>query len=66
MATKQTKELFASTPDQLHTTLQEMRVRLLELNIQKTASALKNVKEIHRVRKTIARILTIVKLKATN
>ena len=66
MATKQTKQLHTHTVDQLHTMLQEERAKLLELRMQKATSALKNVKEIYQIRKRIARILTILKLKTIN
>lgn len=66
MATKKEKEFQTYTIDQLRTMLQEERAKLLELRMQKTTAALKNVKEIYQRRKMVARILTILKFKTIN
>ena len=60
MATKKTKELRTFSNDQLQSALQEERIHLMELRMQQATAGLKNVKEIHQTRKTIARILTLL------
>ncbi len=64
MATKKSQELNTYSVDQLRTMLQEERVHCLELRTQSVTASLKNVKEIRTARKMIARILTVLSVKA--
>lgn len=64
MTKRKTQDLWNSEPNELLAMASEERVRLLELQMQKTGSSLKNVKEIKETRKKIARMLTIAKEKS--
>jgi len=55
-----TKELRQKTEQELELALKEMREKLRKLKFDLAEKKLKNVKEISLVKKTIARIMTIL------
>lgn len=56
-------EIRRKTEKELKKMLQENQGRLMELRFKLETSKVKNVKEISRIKKDIARILTILKSK---
>jgi len=54
------QELRSKSNAELQSLLGDERHRLLDLRMKKEGSQLKNVKEIKKVRKNIARIMTIL------
>jgi len=60
--TKKSKEIAAIPREELEKKLKELKKELVKLNAQiATGTALKNAGEVRRTKKTIARILTILK-----
>ena len=57
------KELRQKTIKELQELLQERRKRLAQLRFELSLKKLKNVREIREVKKDIARILTLLKIK---
>tara|TARA_B100001964_G_C13764461_1_gene393216 strand:- start:263 stop:487 length:225 start_codon:yes stop_codon:yes gene_type:complete len=58
------KELRTINPRELKTKLEELRKELIKLNVQKsTGTSAKNPKQIKIIKKTIARILTLLQKK---
>tara|TARA_Y100000310_G_scaffold102154_1_gene100359 strand:- start:18139 stop:18363 length:225 start_codon:yes stop_codon:yes gene_type:complete len=58
------KELRTINPQELKTKLEELRKELIKLNVQKsTGTSAKNPKQIKIIKKTIARILTLLQKK---
>ena len=55
------KELREKTKKELNTLLNSQRERLRELRFKVASKQLKNVREIREIKKTIARILTLLK-----
>lgn len=53
-------ELKQKSKTELEKILQEQRLKLQQLRFDLTAGKLKNVREIREVKKTIARILTLL------
>ena len=66
MTKRKTQDLWSSEIDVLLLMANEDRARLLELRMQKSGSSLKNVKEMKKIKKRIARTLTILKEKSLN
>ena len=64
MTKRKTQDLWNSKSDELLALANDERSRLLELRMQKTGSSLKNVKETREIKKKVARILTIIKVKS--
>ena len=61
------KELRSINPGELKTKLDELRKDLIKLNVQKsTGTSAKNPMQIKEIRKTIARILTLLHKKEKN
>ena len=60
----ETKELTTKSPDELKKLLVEFREKLRELRFKDSNRQLKNIREIRKVRETIARIMTILNAKA--
>jgi len=60
------KELKLKTKDELKQLLAEYGAKLRELNFKLANKQLKNIREVRSVKKTIARILTILKQKELN
>lgn len=60
---KKTKGLREKTKEELLSLLEEKRRDLLRYGMELAAAKLKNVKKISRIKKEIARILTIIKEK---
>ena len=58
------KELRQKTIKELQELLQERRKRLAQLRFDLSLKKLKNVREIREVKKDIARILTLLKIKS--
>jgi len=56
-----TKDLKQKSKEELVHLLQEERNKLFELRMKSHESRAKNVKEAREIRKTIARILTLLK-----
>lgn len=56
------KELKPKTENELQKTLAEERNKLRELKFKDSSKQLKNVREIRSIRKTIARILTLLNI----
>lgn len=54
------KELKIKTEAELQKLLQESRLQLRELRFKTAADQLKNVREVRRVRQTIARVLMLL------
>jgi len=64
MAMLKNKELRTINPRELKTKLEELRKELIKLNVQKsTGTSAKNPKQIKIIKKTIARILTLLQKK---
>lgn len=63
MKTKEKKELFSKTADELKNLLKEARNELFDLKLSLAQNKLKNVKEVFFKRKQIAMILTAIKEK---
>lgn len=59
------KELKIKTTDDLSSALKEQRERLRHLKFELAGRKLKNVRELFEVRKTIARILTLIHARQT-
>ncbi len=57
------KELEQKSKEELETLLREKREKLQKLKFDLNLGKLKNVREIRKVKKDIARILTILNLK---
>ncbi|MDP7506023.1 MAG: 50S ribosomal protein L29 [Candidatus Woesearchaeota archaeon] len=58
------KELRTINPRELKTKLEDLRRELIKLNVQKsTGTSAKNPKQIKIIKKTIARILTLLQKK---
>jgi len=55
------KELRQKTDKELKETLIHLKDKLRELRFNLTGGKVKNIKEIHQNKKTIARILTLLK-----
>ncbi|MAG08291.1 50S ribosomal protein L29 [Candidatus Woesearchaeota archaeon] len=67
MAMLKNKELRSINPGELKTKLDELRKDLIKLNVQKsTGTSAKNPMQIKEIRKTIARILTLLHKKEKN
>jgi len=60
----ETKELTTKSPEELKKLLVEFREKLRELRFKDSNRQLKNIREIRKVRETIARIMTILNAKA--
>jgi ribosomal protein L29 len=58
------KELKQKTDKEILTLEREMREKLLVLRFEDSAEAVKNVREIREIKKTIARALTEIKSRA--
>lgn len=56
-------DLTKKTPAELRKFLEERREALQQLRFDLVAGKVKNVREIRKTRKTIARILTLIKQK---
>lgn len=54
------KELNAKTHDELETLLREYRKEALNLRFQKTSGTLEKTSRVNEVRKTVARIQTLL------
>jgi ribosomal protein L29 len=64
MAMLKNKELRTINPRELKTKLEDLRRELIKLNVQKsTGTSAKNPKQIKIIKKTIARILTLLQKK---
>lgn len=57
------QELKNNPKDVLHKNLQDSRVHLRSLKFDLASGKIKNVAEIHKVKKDIARILTVINMK---
>jgi len=55
------RELKLKTDKELKENLNSLRDKLRELRFNLTGGKVKNIKEIHQTKKTIARILTLLK-----
>jgi len=60
-----TIDLHKKNKEELQKDLQERRENLSKLSFKLVANKLKNVREIRKIKKDIARILTIIKNKNT-
>jgi len=60
------KELKNKKESELHGILSEYREKLRDLRFKDASKQLKNVREIRKVRKTIARIMTLLNKKTEN
>ena len=60
------EEIRKKTIDQLKTELQNLYKESFNLRFQKSSGQLENTSRIHKVRKMIARIKTIMKEKVVN
>lgn len=60
MTKQKMQDILNSTPEALLAMANEQRTLLLELRMQQAGSSLKNVKQMREVRKSIARILTVL------
>jgi len=58
---KKTEELKQKTKEELNQLLREKKEKLSQFKFALASGKVKNVKEIHTVRKDIARILTLLK-----
>ena len=58
-----TKELKDKGPEELKLLLEEQRARILEIKMRGISSKAKNVKEAKELKKTVARIMTLIKQK---
>lgn len=56
-----TNELFSKNRDELEKELKDNRERLRQLRFDLVAGKVKNVREIRKIKKEIARILTLLK-----
>ncbi len=56
-------ELRNKTKDELEKTLQDLRERLRQLRFDLASGKVKNVREIRKIKKEVAKILTILKEK---
>lgn len=63
MKTKDKKELFSKTIDELKSLLKESRNELFDLKLSLSQKKLKNTREVFWKRKKIATILTAIKEK---
>jgi len=54
------RELIKKSEKELHKTLDESREKLRQLNFDLASGKVKNVREIRRIKRDIARILTII------
>ena len=57
----QVKELRDKSPEELSTLLKELKAKLSQLRFDVSARQVKNYKEVKRVKKNIAQILTLQK-----
>ena len=55
------KELQGKNKEELKTLLEEQRARILEIKMRGISSKVKNVKEAKELKKTVARIMTLLK-----
>ncbi len=55
------QELRKKSDKELHMLLHELRAKLLDLKFDLSAGKVKNVREIRKVKKDIARILTVLR-----
>ncbi len=55
------KELQGKNKEELKTLLEEQRARILEIKMRGISSKVKNVKEVKELKKTVARIMTLLK-----
>ena len=55
------KELQGKNNEELKTLLEEQRARILEIKMRVISSKVKNVKEVKELKKTVARIMTLLK-----
>jgi large subunit ribosomal protein L29 len=60
------RELRQRTDKELEETLNSLRDKLRELRFNLAGGKVKNIREIHQTKKTIARILTLLKEHATS
>lgn len=58
------KELKTKSSAELHRLLAQYRDKLREMRFKDSNRQLKNVREIRQIRETIARILTVLNVKA--
>jgi ribosomal protein L29 len=58
------KDMKTATPEALQKALREAEARLRTLRTQLSANQLKNVREVRKVRQTIARLKTTLAAKA--
>lgn len=56
------KELRQKTDKELKETLIHLKDKLRELRFNLAGGKVKNIKEIHQTKKTIARVLTLIKI----
>ncbi len=56
------QELKQKTDKELHDTLIQLKDSLRELRFNLIGGKVKNINEIHRTRRDIARVLTLIKL----
>lgn len=59
-------DLQNKTREELSSTLQELKAKLLQLNFELAEKRLKNYSEVKKTKKEIARILTVLRSVKTN